>query len=106
MNDAGEHDGGGGSSRGQQQQPRLPDPGQRIMTEQHVAQRTATECGDTAEQAHAHPVHAAAARRKCRSHRLREIGEDPQRRQQHLFKQNGLVHEFSPAFPLWNLAGS
>src|ERR1700742_4987669 len=77
MDNPRDQDGYEGSTRGQREIGRVLRPDQGIVPEQHVADGAAAERGDTAEQAHADPIHAAPSGCKRRRHGLR--GERHQR---------------------------
>ena len=83
MHDAGHGDRHQRGARRDHEIFRMADPGQRVVTEEHVAHRPAAERGDGAEQADADPVHAAPARRERSRHRLRDDGDEIERVKQH-----------------------
>ncbi|KAG1530628.1 hypothetical protein G6F50_017190 [Rhizopus delemar] len=60
----------------------VDDPGQRVMPQQHVAQRPAAQRRHAGDDADAHPVHVAPARRQRRGHGFGHDGDEVQRMQQ------------------------
>ena len=85
MHQARHHDGDERSTGGEREIVRVRHPQQRIVPEQDVAERTAAERRDTAEQADADPIHAAPAGGKRGRHRLRS------NRQQQQHMKNGIA---------------
>ncbi|MNM48475.1 hypothetical protein D3C81_594600 [compost metagenome] len=66
---------------GQHQVFRVLHPGQRVMPEQHVTHRAATQGGDAGNQHHAEPVHAAAAGRQRAGHGFGGDGDEVEHQQ-------------------------